>query len=97
MVSCENYQSFGHQQYQIYFTFEVQILMHIHSYLSKNEVIGMLGGKSFESNEFVPGTRDRVYILIVTKIYPSSSNITIPSQRLKNCEISDEEQIKIQE
>ena len=71
MVECDTYQSFNHQQYQIYFSFEVMILMHIHSYLSKHEVIGLLGGSCFETNELVPGTREKVKILVVTKIYPS--------------------------
>lgn len=95
MVECDPYQSFNHQQFQIYFSFEVQILMHIHSYLSKNEVIGLLGGSCFDTNQFVPGTREKVKILVVTKIYPARSSISIPLVRLKNCEISDQDQIRI--
>lgn len=71
--------------------------MHIHSYLSKNEVIGLLGGNCFETDQRVPGTRDKIKLLVVTKIYPAQSNIQIPAVRHKNCEISDEEQIRIQE
>lgn len=89
------YPSFDNQQYQIFFTFEVQILMHIHAYLSRNEVIGLLGGTSYESNKTFSETGERIKILVVSKIYPSESCISIPSVRLKNCEISDEEQIKI--
>lgn len=97
LVTCDLYQSFHNQPYQIFFTFEVQILMHIHSYLSKNEVIGLLGGKCFETSQFVPGTRDKIKILVVTKIYPAQSSISIPKVRHTNCEISPEDQIKIQE
>lgn len=75
LVSCDTYPSFSGQPFQIYFSFEVQILMHIHSYLSKNEVIGLLGGKCFETNQFVPGTREKIKIILVTKIYPAQSNI----------------------
>lgn len=71
LVACDSYTSFNSQHLQIYFSFEVQILMHIHSYLSKNEVIGLLGGNCFETNQFMSGTRDKVKILVVTKIYPA--------------------------
>lgn len=71
--------------------------MLIHSYLSKNEVIGLLGGKFYNTNTFIKGTQEPVKYLIVNKIYPSESCIANPSVRLKNCEISDQNQIKIQE
>ena len=69
--------------------------MYIHSYLSKNEIIGLLGGKAYETNILMKNGKDHIKILVVSKIYPSESCIKIPSVRLKNCEISDEEQIKI--
>jgi hypothetical protein len=47
LVQCETYESFEAQPYRIYFTFEVQMLMYIHSYLSKHEVIGLLGGMCY--------------------------------------------------
>jgi len=71
--------------------------MYIHSYLSKNEIIGLLGGKSYRTNELVKGSKEQGRILVISRIYPSDSCIKIPSVRLKNCEISDEEQIKIQD
>ena len=70
--------------------------MHIHSYLSKNEIIGLLGGKVYNTKiPYSKGGKDHVKILVISKIYPSESCIQVPSVRLKNCEISDEEQIKI--
>jgi hypothetical protein len=69
--------------------------MYIHSYLSRNEIIGMLGGKCYKTNEFVSGSKEPIQVLIVSKIYPSESNIKIPAVRLKNCEISYQNQIQI--
>ena len=71
--------------------------MFIHSYLSKHEVIGLLGGRTYDSGCFMKGTGEPIKYLIVSKIYPSESCTKQPSVRLKNCEISDEQQIKIQE
>ena len=70
-------------------------MMYIHSYLSRNEIIGLLGGKLYETNLTMKSGKDKIMVLVVSKIYPSESCIKIPSVRLKNCEISDEEQIKI--
>jgi len=90
LVKCEQYPSFDQQPYKIYFTFEVQIMMYLHTYLSKNEVIGLLGGKIYETNQYYKSGsfKERIKILVVSKIYPSESCIKIPSVRLKNCEIS---------
>ena len=71
--------------------------MYIHSYLSKNEVIGLLGGKAYDSSVCMKGSNEPIRYLIVSKIYPSESCIKTPSVRLKNCEISDDQQIKIQD
>ena len=38
---------------------------------------------------------DKVRILVVSKIYPTESCVHEPSERLRNCEISDTEQIRI--
>ena len=70
--------------------------MYIHSYLSKHEVIGMLGGQVYQSifslkNE----VQQPIKYIVINKIYPSESCISKPEVRLKNCEISDEEQIRI--
>ena len=73
------------------------MLMYIHSYLSKNEVIGLLGGKCYESNVFLKGSLEPVKYLVVSKIYPAESCVSNSSTRIKNCEISDAEQIKIQD
>lgn len=67
------------------------MLMYIHSYLSKNEVIGLLGGKSYDSSVCMKGSNEPIRYLIVSKIYPSESCIKTPSVRLKNCEISDDQ------
>ena len=89
LVNCEPYPSFHQQPYRIYFTFEVKLIMLIHSYLSKNEVIGLLGGKFYNSSTTIKGSQEPVKYLIVSKIYPSESCIANPSVRLKNCEMSD--------
>jgi len=65
--------------------------MYIHSYLSKNEIIGLLGGKLYETNQYLKNSKEQIKILVISKIYPSESCIKIPSVRLKNCEISDKE------
>ena len=44
LLQCQTYQNVYQQPYRIYFTFEVQMLMMVHAYLSKNEVIGILAG-----------------------------------------------------
>lgn len=71
--------------------------MYIHSYLSKNEVIGLLGGHIYETNiPIINSTQnEKVKYLIVSKIYPTESCVLNPADRLKNCEISDNEQIRI--
>jgi len=71
--------------------------MYIHSYLSKNEIIGLLGGRRYDTNEFGSNLRNSKKILVVNKIYPCSSCINTPSERLKNCEISVKDQIRVQE
>jgi hypothetical protein len=38
---------------------------------------------------------EKVKYLIVSKIYPTESCVQDPVDRLKNCEISDNEQIRI--
>jgi proteasome lid subunit RPN8/RPN11 len=63
--------------------------MYIHSYLSKHEVIGLLGGITYQ--------RENIKYLVISKIYNAESCIQSQTVRLKNCEISDEEQIKIQD
>lgn len=73
------------------------MLMYIHSYLSKHEVIGLLGGRTYDSGFYMKGSNEPIKYLIVSKIYPSESCTKTPSVRLKNCEISDDQQIKIQE
>lgn len=93
LVQCETYESFETQPYRIYFTFEVQMLMYIHSYLSKHEVIGLLGGITYQSME----SGKPVKYLVISKIYTAESCIESQTVRLKNCEISDAEQIKIQD
>jgi hypothetical protein len=89
-VKCAEYQP-AEEPFMIYFTFEVQMLMYIHSYLSKNEVIGLLGGKSYDTTEVIGKTQVARRILIVNKFYPCTSCINQPIKRLKNCEISDSE------
>jgi hypothetical protein len=49
------------------------MLMYIHSYLSKNEVIGLLGGKFYNANDCIKGTNEPIRYLIVSKIYPAES------------------------
>ena len=82
------------------------MLMYIHSYLSKidlifcykdpkNEVIGLLGGISYDTKIHIAGHEGTVKNLVITKIYTADSCIKSPNGRQKNCEISDEEQIKI--
>ena len=71
--------------------------MYIHSYLSKNEVIGLLGGKVYNSTIYIKGSAEPVKFLIVSKIYPADSCISNSSARIKNCEISGEDQSKISE
>jgi hypothetical protein len=68
LVQCETFESFETQPYRIYFTFEVQMQMYIHSYLSKHEVIGLLGGLSYVSEG------GAIY-LVVSKIYCAESCI----------------------
>mmetsp|Transcript_39846 Transcript_39846/g.61034 ORF Transcript_39846/g.61034 Transcript_39846/m.61034 type:complete len:162 (+) Transcript_39846:635-1120(+) len=72
--------------------------MFIHSYLSKNEVIGLLGGKIYESkitlrHEHPP---TNIKFIVVNKIYPAESCIE-PCKRLKNCEILPTDQVRIYE
>jgi hypothetical protein len=68
------------------------MMMYIHSYLSKNEVIGMLGGRSYDTRINLKGsTTETVKILVITKIYTSESCIQDHEVRKVNCEISDEE------
>lgn len=75
------------------------MIMLIHAYLSKNEVIGLLGGKIYKSDHPIKyqttKSNELVEILVISKIYPTESCIRKPSERLKNCEISYEEQIRI--
>ena len=71
--------------------------MYIHSYLSKHEVIGLLGGKVYKTNINLPGQIEPVHYIIISKVYAAESCIESTTVRLKNCEISDEEQIKIQD
>lgn len=85
LVQCETYETFEAQPYRIYFTFEVQMLMYIHSYLSKHEVIGLLGGMCYQSSS------ENSKYLVISKIYAAESCIESQTVRLKNCEISDEE------
>jgi hypothetical protein len=67
------------------------MVMYIHSYLSKNEVIGLLGGNTFETNIYLPGSMEPVKYLVISKIYTADSCIKHATGRQKNCEISDEE------
>jgi hypothetical protein len=61
------------------------MLMYIHSYLSKHEVIGLLGGMCYWSHS------ENAKYLVISKIYAAESCIESQTVRLKNCEISDEE------
>lgn len=90
LLPCAMYPSLAQQPYRIYFTFEVQMLMYIHSYLSKNEVIGILGGQIYKTNlRYSTTSDDTVRILVVSKIYPVESCVHNAKDRLQNCEISD--------
>ena len=69
--------------------------MLVHAYLSKNEVIGILGGQIYDTKLKYSLGNENVKILVVSKIYPTESCVENPTERLRNCEISDEEQIRI--
>jgi len=47
------------------------MLMCIHAYLSKHEVIGLLGGKCYDSTDMFEG--QPIKYIIITKIYQSDS------------------------
>ena len=53
------------------------MLMYIHSYLSKHEVIGLLGGRHYESTYPYKGDKkdgeQTVKFIIISKIYISES------------------------
>jgi hypothetical protein len=91
LLQCLTYQNVYQQPYRIYFTFEVQMLMMVHAYLSKNEVIGILAGQIYETELPFSIRPDKVRILVVSKIYPTESCVHEPAERLRNCEISDTE------
>ena len=60
-------------------------------------MIGLLGGHIYETS--IPilnnNQNEKVKYLVVSKIYPTESCVHNPCDRLKNCEISDNEQIRI--
>ena len=58
------------------------MLMYIHSYLSKNEVIGILGGQIYTTNVRYSSSEDTVRILVVSKIYPVESCVHNAKDRL---------------
>ena len=82
LIPCQTYFNEQSQPYRIYFTFEVQMLMFIHAYLSKNEVIGMLGGHIYNTNCRIPNTFELVKYIIISRIYPTESCTPNPSDRL---------------
>ena len=49
------------------------MLMYIHSYLSKNEVIGLLGGRHYESNVNRGGIEEKITYIVISKVYPAES------------------------
>jgi len=67
------------------------MLMYIHAYLSKNEVIGILGGQIYETNILVKGTAETVKYIVISRIYPTESCTANERERKQNCEISDME------
>jgi len=67
------------------------MLMFIHAYLSKNEVIGILGGQIYETNIQVKGTNETVKYIVISRIYPTESCTSNERDRKQNCEISDME------
>lgn len=73
------------------------MLMMVHAYLSKNEVIGILAGQIYETSIpfSIRPTDEKVRVLVVSKIYPTESCVHEPAERLRNCEISDAEQVRI--
>ena len=71
------------------------MFMYIHSYLSKNEVIGLLGGKHYETNITINGVEEKRIYIVISKIYPAESCTHSLEARKVNCEISDEDHIRI--
>ena len=49
------------------------MLMFVHAYLSKHEVIGMLGGNIYDTNIPINGTKETVKYIIISRIYPTES------------------------
>jgi len=49
------------------------MLMYIHSYLSRNEVIGLLGGRHYETIVNSNGIEEKKIYIIISKIYPAES------------------------
>ena len=74
------------------------MLMYIHSYLSKNEVIGLLGGRHYETTVNRNGVEEKLIYIVISKVYAAEScTHNVNSQRNVNCEISDSETIRITE
>lgn len=71
------------------------MLMQVHAYMSKNEVIGILAGQIYQTKLKYTGGTDLVKVIVISKIYPTESCIHNATERLRNCEISDGEQIRI--
>jgi hypothetical protein len=57
------------------------MLMYIHAYLSKHEVIGMLGGHIYDSNILIKGTYDTVKYIVISRIYPTESCTALHDRR----------------
>ena len=67
------------------------MLMLVHAYMSKNEVIGILAGQIYETKLKYPSGNELVKIIVISKIYPTESCVASSAERLRNCEISDTE------
>mmetsp|Transcript_18442 Transcript_18442/g.17563 ORF Transcript_18442/g.17563 Transcript_18442/m.17563 type:complete len:247 (+) Transcript_18442:666-1406(+) len=84
LVTCSQYKSFSQQPYLVYISLEALLILNIHSHLSKNEVIGYLGGFCFDTKD-----NSQKYILI-HQAYPCKSIVENQRERSKNVEICPE-------
>ena len=85
LIPCSQYKSIASQPFQVYIALEALLILNVHSHLSKNEVIGFLGGFCFESKT----NQNQKYILI-HQAYPCNSTIQNMKERQKNVELCPE-------